>query len=107
MSAPMIIRYRDGSSRDYSLDPRPDRALRYEIDRCAEVAACAGMTYVSRELSLVSSRYRVTRTAALAALERAFRDADMHIARSTLPLRTVQSVRARLLVSSAAVAAHN
>lgn len=105
MSAAMTLRLRDGSTRNYNLDVRPDRALRYELDRCAEAAGSAGMSYVSRELSIVSSRYRVTRAATLDALEQALSEADLCGISAALPSRDVQGVRARLLASRAAVEA--
>lgn len=67
----MVVAYRDGSRVDFAGDPRPDRALRYQLVRASEIALANDSSAIARQLSLVASRAIVTQEATVAALEEA------------------------------------
>ena len=55
-----LILDRGHEKSDYSLDPRPDRKLRFIADRLAHTASQEGCSYIARILSHASSRYALT-----------------------------------------------
>ena len=59
MEATMLLDTGNGI-RDYSQDVRPDRRLRFILDRLARYAEQEGCSYISRILSQASSQGRVT-----------------------------------------------